>query len=177
MVKTNNKFSLLGALCAGILMLLIFFAGCSYGGKTQNAKTEASTAPDVMVAQSSLGNIMVGSNGMTLYIFEADTAETSACYGPCASYWPPLLIAQNRTPVGLEITAKLGTIKRTDGTVQVTVNGRPVYYYAADAAKGDIRGQGSKGSGAFWYVLSPSGDVMTSKAPPKVNSTASGSGY
>jgi predicted lipoprotein with Yx(FWY)xxD motif len=91
---------------------------------------------------------------MTLYLFTKDTPNTSNCYGGCASYWPPLLT--NGAPVaGTGVTASmLGTTKRTDGTVQVTYNGWPLYYYASDKAAGDVTGENVQG---VWFVITPSG--------------------
>ncbi len=67
--------------------------------------------------------------------------------------------------------SKLGTTTRTDGTVQVTYNGWPLYYYALDAAPGDVAGQEV---GGVWFVVSPAGDMVESAQatePPAVSSS------
>ncbi|MGD0877685.1 MAG: hypothetical protein ABSA01_06005 [Anaerolineales bacterium] len=103
---------------------------------------------------ATLGSILVDSNGMTLYLYTKDTPNTSVCYGNCATLWPPLLT--NGAPVaGTGVTASmLGTTTRTDGTVQVTYNGWPLYYFAKDKVAGDTTGEGV---GSVWYVITPAG--------------------
>ena len=94
---------------------------------------------------------------MTLYLFTTDKPNTSNCYGKCASFWPPLLT--NGAPAaasGLD-ASKLGTTNRTDGTVQVTYNGWPLYYFAKDKQPGDVAGQKVQGT---WFVVSSSGDAI-----------------
>jgi predicted lipoprotein with Yx(FWY)xxD motif len=136
-------------------------------------ETAPTTQTEIISSSSSLGNILTGTNGMTLYIFRADINSQSSCYESCASFWPPLLIEEGLEPTGVRISATLGTTERTDGTYQVTANGMPLYYYANDKAPGDVKGQGSTGSGARWYVISPSGQAIT-KAPSASSSSSGG---
>ncbi|MFG2846378.1 hypothetical protein ACGF12_24865 [Kitasatospora sp. NPDC048296] len=106
-------------------------------------------APDTAAAvrPSSPGQILVDADGHTLYLFARDTPNTSTCYGRCASIWPPL-----RTTVGVN-SSQLGTTKRADGTVQVTYNGSPLYYYVGDTKPGDVTGDGIFSCGAMWYAV------------------------
>ena len=103
---------------------------------------------------ATLGSFLVDSKVMTLYLYTKDTPGTSNCYGGCATAWPPLLT--NGAPTaGDGVTASmLGTTTRTDGSVQVTYNGWPLYYYAPDKAAGDTTGEGK---GSVWYVITPAG--------------------
>jgi len=103
---------------------------------------------------AALGSFLVDSKGMTLYLFTKDTPNTSNCYGGCASYWPPLLT--NGAPIaGTGVTASmLGSTKRTDGAIQVTYNGWPLYYYLSDKAAGDTTGENVQGT---WFVVTPAG--------------------
>ncbi len=105
-----------------------------------------------------LGSFLVDDKNMTLYLFTKDTPNTSVCYDKCATAWPPLLTTG--TPVGGDgvDASKLGTTTRTDGTVQVTYNGWPLYYYQKDKAPGDVTGQDV---GGVWYVVSAAGDKVT----------------
>ena len=119
------------------------------------AGASSSSGAVVNVGQNaSLGSFLVDSKGMTLYLFTKDTPNTSNCYGSCASYWPPLLTSG--APVaGTGVTASmLGTTKRTDGTVQVTYNGWPLYYYVSDKAVGDTTGENVQN---VWFVITPAG--------------------
>jgi predicted lipoprotein with Yx(FWY)xxD motif len=96
-------------------------------------------------AVGSAGTILVaGSNGMTLYNFTKDTKDsgTSACTGGCYETWPALTVGAGETPMaGDGVTGKLGTITRTDdGSLQVTYNGLPLYFFKNDKAPGDLNG-------------------------------------
>jgi predicted lipoprotein with Yx(FWY)xxD motif len=94
---------------------------------------------------------------MTLYLYTKDTPNTSTCYDQCATNWPPLLTTAD--PIAGEgvDAALLGTTTRTDGSIQVTYNGWPLYYYAKDAAPGDATGQDV---GSVWYVVSAAGEQI-----------------
>lgn len=116
--------------------------------------TTAPPVATIKLAHTGLGSVLVDSHGMTLYMFTPDTASMSACYGPCAAIWPPLLVAGKlRAAAGLQ-TPLLGTIQRTDGSMQVAYNGHPLYYFAKDTKPGDTNGQGVV---AKWWVLSGTG--------------------
>jgi predicted lipoprotein with Yx(FWY)xxD motif len=138
-------------------------------GNTKTASTDRPTtasggrAATVGVANdSALGKILVDSRGRTLYLFKKDTGTQSQCSGACAAAWPPVRAAAKPT-AGSGVTAsKLGTSARSDGAPQVTYNGHPLYLYAGDQNPGDTNGQGITGFGAAWYVVSPSGDQITS---------------
>lgn len=97
----------------------------------------------VKVGKTPPGNVLVGPNNRTLYAFTKDTTPgASACYDQCTQKWPPLL-ADAAPRAGAGVNADLlGTIARTDGKLQVTYNGLPLYYWAGDKAPGDTNGQG-----------------------------------
>jgi predicted lipoprotein with Yx(FWY)xxD motif len=107
---------------------------------------------------SDLGSFLVDDKGMSLYLYTKDTPDTSNCYDKCATAWPPLLTTGNPVAGTGVDTSKLGTTTRTDGTVQVTYNGWPLYYYAKDKAPGDVVGQKV---GGVWFVVSAAGDKVT----------------
>ena len=107
-----------------------------------------------------VGNVLVGPKGMTLYLFTKDTPDTSTCYDKCATNWPPLLVDSADAIVpGVNLPGKIGTTTRTDGKIQVTYNGWPLYYFAKDAAIGDSTGEGV---GKVWYTIAPE-TVVTAK--------------
>ncbi len=135
----------------------------SYGGAASAAQASSSSGAAMGPAQVSvgqnqaLGSFLVDSKGMTLYAFTTDKPNTSNCYGKCASFWPPLLTSgAPMAGSGLD-SSKLGTTTRTDGTVQVTYNGWPLYYFAKDKQPGDVKGQKVAGT---WFVLAPSGTLV-----------------
>jgi predicted lipoprotein with Yx(FWY)xxD motif len=107
--------------------------------------------------RGSLGRILVDSKGRTVYLFVADKGKASVCYGQCAVYWPPVL-TRDSPQAGPGVAANLlGTTRRTDGTIEVTYGGHPLYYFVADKKVGDTLGQGVDGFGGPWYVVGPSG--------------------
>jgi len=117
----------------------------------------------VSATSSKLGKILVDTTGRTLYLFLKDKGTASTCSGACAAVWPPL-VTQGKPQTGPGASAPLlGTTKRTDGKVQVTYHGHPLYFYAADHAPGDTTGQGLNQFGAEWYVLSPDGTKLEKK--------------
>ena len=124
----------------------------------------AAAAATIMVAtDAKLGAILVDGSGKTVYLFVADKSTSSTCYSSCATLWPPVLTTG--APVaGAGATASLlGTTTRTDGKVEVTYAGHPLYYFIQDKKAGDTTGQGIDGFGGLWWVLSPAGAAITIK--------------
>lgn len=116
-----------------------------------------------VATNAKLGQILVDDKGMTLYLFVADTGTASTCYTTCATIWPPVLTT-GAPQAGAGVQASLlGTTTRTDGKVEVTYAGHPLYYFVQDKASGDITGQGINGFGGLWWVLSPAGAAITTK--------------
>ncbi|MGN7701539.1 COG4315 family predicted lipoprotein [Cellulosimicrobium sp. 22601] len=170
-----------------VAALVGVLGGCSggggglYGGGGSSPSTDSGTTSDgttgdgtgsgpaLGTADSSLGTIVVDGQGMTVYYYDKDTkgSGTSACEGECAAAWPAVHAASAEPEVE-GVTAEVGTITGVDGELQVTVDGRPVYTYAADQAEGDVSGQGVNG---VWHVVAPDGTEIMDAAP------AAGSGY
>ncbi|HUO70750.1 MAG TPA: hypothetical protein VMU39_08245 [Solirubrobacteraceae bacterium] len=102
-------------------------------------------------------SILVDSHGMTLYELSPETTHHLLCTpSACLQFWPPLKVAKNAklTKAG-GIKGKLGTIHR-GGFFQVTLDGRPVYFFSLDTKKGQTNGQGQKGFGGTWHVVTAS---------------------
>ena len=118
------------------------------------AASEAAGSYVIDVAESpALSTFLVGEDGRTLYIFDKDTATASACVGGCAQAWPPFVVeGDEAATAGDGVTGALATITRADGTTQVTYDGHPLYYYAADVQAGDTNGEGV---GGVWHVAKP----------------------
>jgi len=158
------------------------------GGVMAASAMAASSHPNVKVMQtSSLGKLLASSSGLTLYHYTDEKAGKIDCKGACAKLWPPVLVKGSAKPtVGPGLSAaKLGTIKRPDGGVQVTYNGLALYRYAPDTKAGDVKGQGLFKA---WYAIAPSGKLITRKpaaaaapATPGTDTTptdtTSGGGY
>jgi len=121
------------------------------------AATVSQKGARVLAANSSLGRIVVDGRARTLYLFEKDRRGHSACSGTCATYWPPL-ITHGKPIAGPGVkSALLGTIRRANGTRQVTYAGHPLYLYVLDTKAGQTNGEGSQDFGAGWDALSPGG--------------------
>ncbi len=113
-----------------------------------------------MASNAKLGQILVDGAGKTLYLFVADTGSSSTCYTTCAQIWPPVLTS-GPPQAGTGANASLlGTTTRTDGKMEVTYAGHPLYYFVQDKATGDTTGQGVNGFGGLWWVVSPSGTAV-----------------
>ena len=151
-------------------LLVAALAGCGSAGSAYgNNATAASTPPTAAAAakgralavhSTSLGKILVDSKGMTLYYFEKDKKGSgkSACSGACASAWPPLTTSEAAKVMGGAQVSQLGTIKRSDGTTQVTYASWPLYTFVEDKKPGEDNGTDSKAFGASWYPLHPNGE-------------------
>ncbi|MDA1363083.1 hypothetical protein O1R50_25950 [Glycomyces luteolus] len=107
------------------------------------------------------GEFLVDNDGFSLYLFRSDSENTTTCYDACAKAWPPLLTdSADVTTDGAVDASLIGTIERTDGTMQVTYNKWPLYYYAEDDEPGETDGQGVQN---VWYLVAPSGDANTTE--------------
>ena len=101
----------------------------------------AASASTLVSVNSDIGKVVAsGQNGMTLYTFRNDTKGTSNCYGKCAAAWPPFTAGASAKADGT-----LDIIERNDGTRQWALNGKPLYFWAGDSAKGDATGDGVGG--------------------------------
>jgi predicted lipoprotein with Yx(FWY)xxD motif len=98
-----------------------------------------------------LGYFLMDDKGLTLYTFIKDTAGTSTCNSKCAAMWPPLS-ARVLPTGGPGVWRQFALIKRPDGTLQVTYNRMPLYYFSGDKKPGDIKGEGI---GGFWFAATP----------------------
>ena len=96
---------------------------------------------------------------MAVYVFDEDAEGVSNCTGECLENWPAVEALGDGDPVVHGIDGEVGTIARDDGTVQVTLEGRPLYTFAGDSEPGDPTGQGVQG---VWWVVAPDGEAVTS---------------
>jgi predicted lipoprotein with Yx(FWY)xxD motif len=120
-------------------------------------------APPVSTASDDLGTYLVDSAGMTLYYFVPDGPGMSVCEGQCLENWPPLNVEEGAEPTGDDsVSGTLGVITATDGSVQVTYRGRPLYLFVGDAAAGDTNGQGLND---VWFVAAEDGSLPNATPP------------
>lgn len=144
-------------------------------GATSTPAPQSAAFTIGMTNDPALGSYLTGKNGMTLYVLLKDSPDTSTCSGSCATTWPPLTVpagAMVEVPAGG--TSPVATTNRADGTVQVTYNHMPLYYFSGDSAAGDHNGQGKLN---VWFVAPLSGTVTTpapSAAAPSAAPTVAG---
>lgn len=165
------------ALLAAAVIGTAALAGCGGGSSstTKAAPAESATTSLPPVAKpppnaeegtvfvslgsaAGLGQVLVDSEGHTLYAFSGDTSQESTCEGPCEKAWPPLLVEKGEPqPSNGTSAARLGTIERADGARQVTYAGHPLYSYSGDKQPGEANGQGASAFGGAWTALKGSG--------------------
>ncbi len=135
--------------------------GGGYGGGGGAPTTGATTTATVSTSNTKLGQILVDGSGRTLYLFQKDQPNQSACAGACAAAWPVDQSAGTPKAASGVKASMLGTIKRSDGTTQVTYNKHPLYYYSGDSGPGQQSGQNLNAFGAKWNVVAPAGGAVT----------------
>jgi predicted lipoprotein with Yx(FWY)xxD motif len=152
MIASITRVGWAAAMVASAALLLAACGGTS-SGTAATASPSASATPTpsptagaapVVLAQNvgTMGTILVAaSNNHTVYTFDSDTPGVSKCSGGCATTWPPLTVPAGTTPTGGPgVTDQLGTITRSDGSLQVTYKGMPLYFFHSDAKAGDTMG-------------------------------------
>jgi predicted lipoprotein with Yx(FWY)xxD motif len=109
------------------------------------------------------GTVLVTNKRFALYIFPPDAARDVTCTGDCASAWPPLKLHAGQTiAAGAGVRADLlGTTPDPGGGRVVTYHGWPLYTYLGDASPGHAAGQGKDDDGRYWYVMRPSGQIVS----------------
>ncbi|HXU58387.1 MAG TPA: hypothetical protein VN710_06535 [Verrucomicrobiae bacterium] len=143
MIKSPSSWRRLGA-----VSLIALLAGCGSMHPNQTKPIKASqtqTGYVFMRSQTSQGQVISTSNGMTLYTSDKDGPGKSNCYGECAQNWPPYLMNGVYKPFG-----KMTIVSRTDGTQQWAYDGKPLYTFVQDKAPGEIKGNGFNNN---WHVV------------------------
>ena len=137
-----------------IAVLVVFGISVARAGGPAPAPASGSLTTALKTAKTGGMTVLTNAGGFTLYWFAPDTATRSACYGTCAGYWPPV----TGTPwAGPGVTGRLGTIKRSDGTTQVTYDGHPLYTYVGDTAPGQAFGNNLNLNGGLWHEVTVPG--------------------
>jgi predicted lipoprotein with Yx(FWY)xxD motif len=174
-----RKLLIAASLAAAVLAVT---ACASSSSSTSSSPPASSTAAAAGASSTSSGTtlktttiggtqVLTNSAGFTLYWFAPDTSTTSNCNGSCATYWPPV---KGPATAGSGVTGTLSVITRSDGTMQATYDGHPLYTYAGDSAPGQNKGNGLNISGGLWHEVTVSG---TAPAASPSTSTSSPGGY
>ena len=177
-LKAPNRLRMLLALLAVTATAAVLAACSSSGASSTGGSNSTSTSSPVAATAGSLKTATIGgatvltnAQGFTLYSFAPDTATKSNCNGTCAQNWPP--VTGPVTAAG--VTGTFGTIKRSDGSVQATFDGHPLYTFAGDTAPGQNKGNGLNVAGGLWHEVTTSGSAPAAGASSGAG--AGGSGY
>lgn len=101
---------------------------------------------------------LVDEKGFSLYLFTNDDDGVSVCTDGCEATWPPLVSPSGDVPAAAGINGSLiGTIERADGSLQVTFDDHPLYYFSGDLEEGATNGHGS---GGVWFLISSEGTAV-----------------
>lgn len=118
-------------------------------------------------SNSALGErVIVNAQGRTLYSLSPETSRHLLCKsGECLRFWPPLTVGSTATRLknGPGVQGRLGILRRSNGTLQVTLRGMPLYRYSQDRAKGDAKGQGIESFGGTWHAATAVGGETAHK--------------
>jgi len=159
---------------AAVVALVLAAAGAAAASAVTHQgfrSTASSSANGLALHKTKLGKVVATGSGMTLYLFRADKRGKSACYGKCATFWPPLL-ASRKPAAGAGVKSSLiGLTMRRNGTHQVTYNGHPLYRFKLDKSAGQIKGQGQDFFGGLWYAVNSGGKAITKSPPPTGTTT------
>ena len=166
---------------AGVAAAALIAAGCGSSGgsgsapatSTHSAAAPASGGSALKSAKIGGAAVLTSAKGFTLYWFVPDTSTKSMCNGSCATFWPPV---PGPATLSAGMSGKLGTITRSDGSVQATFNGHPIYTYTGDKSPGQASGNGLNVSGGVWHEVTVSGTAPAS-SPTSKSSSSGGGGY
>ena len=167
----RNRFLAAGLIAAAALIAAGCGSSSSGSGNGGSTSTPGGTSGTALKTATVSGTtVLTNAQGFTLYWFGPDTASKSNCTGACAQIWPPV---KGPATAGTGVTGTLGTVARSDGTVQATYDGHPLYTYTADTAAGQANGNGVNAYGGVWYEVTASGGSAPITSPTSVG----GGGY
>jgi predicted lipoprotein with Yx(FWY)xxD motif len=176
--RTQEVYSMKRLLITGAALVAaaVVLAGCGGGGSTSSPSATKMNGRNSTVSVKRIGgagSVLVDKSGQALYQNDQETRGMVLCDGACLSFWTPLTVSG--APKGSSITGKLGVMKRSDGTKQVTYNGKPLYSFYLDSP-GEVSGDGvadAFGGRKFtWHVVhsgkgtSSSGGASTPQSGP-----------
>jgi len=156
------------AVAAAAAVLAACSSSATSSSGSSSSSPAAATAGSLKTATIGGATVLTSANGFTLYSFAPDTPTTSNCNGTCAQNWPP--VTGPATASG--VTGTFSTIKRSDGSVQATFDGHPLYTFAGDTAPGQNKGNGLNVNGGLWNEITTSGTAASGSS-----SGSGGGGY
>lgn len=122
-----------------------------------NPTAPSATGTVITTGDSEFGTMLFDEKKQAIYIWEREGSEKPECYGDCAEAWPPVLTNGEPQAAGGVNSGLLGTTTRTDGSIQTTYNGHPLYYYAHEGP-GEVKCHNISTHGGLWWVIQPNGN-------------------
>ena len=183
----RNRWWAAPVLAGGVAVL----AACGSTATSSNSPSTGATSPAatpsvtqqasgsgavIKTMSTSKGTVLATAQGKTIYWFTIDTPTMSICNGSCTTYWPPVL-GKPSAASGTTLSKAFGSITRSDGKVQATYDGHPLYTYAADTSPGQVGGNGLNVSGGLWWAMTPTGAKLGASPAPTASKSSSGGGY
>lgn len=174
----------------GWLLILGAAVGVSGAGCDEEKAPVAEVAPQVEVEPSpgpasrarlsverasEHGPYVADSSGRALYVLEGEAAGKTSCYAGCAQVWRPFIAPQSKPESADPGVDKnlIGTVRRRDGSMQVTYNGHPLYYYVRDLGPGRTTGQHVSDAWGEWYLVTPQGGPLDEQEQESVDARMS----
>lgn len=164
-LEPKKKLKMKKFLFLPISMFLLLFGCTNDDSDPQDNSGDDDTPPVENNAvrlrnDATFGSILTNSEGFSLYFFSLDSKGDSNCTDGCLTNWPVFYEDELTLDNGLD-SDDFATITRSDGTMQTTYKGWPLYYFVNDSAEGDVNGDGV---GNVWYVAKPDYSVMMVQA-------------
>jgi predicted lipoprotein with Yx(FWY)xxD motif len=158
--RPRMLLALLAAAAAAAVLAACSSGTSSSGSGGSNGSSPAAASGTLKTAKIGSATVLTNAKGFTLYSFAPDTSTKSNCNGSCVTYWPPVKGAVSASGV----KGTFGTIKRSDGSIQATFDGHPLYTYVGDTAPGQAKGNGLNLSGGVWHEITTSGSAATTSS-------------
>jgi predicted lipoprotein with Yx(FWY)xxD motif len=143
-----------GSVVGGLSVLALVLLVVAVAGAGVSTAVTGSSGQELKTTSIHGVTVVTNAKGLTLYWFAPDTATKSVCNGSCAQYWPPV---PGHVTAGPGVTGSIKTIKRSDGSLQSTYNGHPLYTYISDTAPGMASGNNLNLNGGVWHEVTVSG--------------------
>jgi predicted lipoprotein with Yx(FWY)xxD motif len=179
--RRSLRFAILAVVAAAAAVALAA-CGSSDNGSTATAATTPSGNDTVsMMTVDGAGSVLVDSQGNALYTPDQEASGKIMCTGECNAVWMPLTAGNTKPTAASNVSGKLGTVKRPDGSTQVTLDGKPLYTFTEDGGPGNVTGDGvtdSFGGQSFtWHVIGDTGSSSSGGGSGTTTQSSSSGGY
>jgi predicted lipoprotein with Yx(FWY)xxD motif len=155
MIARRRADTPLRTVAASVVLAALALSGC---GDREGPPLDARANLGITTDDSEYGTMLFDERGQAIYLFDKETSHTAQCYDECATEWPPVLTEGPPEATGDVDEGLLDTTERDDGSLQVTYNGHPLYFYA-DEDPGEVLCHDVDDFGGTWLVVTPEGEA------------------